>query len=219
MCKLGKKVVYYTLENDTPMTADRLLCMNAAASYERYQKGCLEPDEEDRMMLVLDTMRKAEKPFDVIMPSDGERTVLDMYRQALVLGAEAMIIDQLTFVDHQSSHREEYLRIKATMHTLKKLCNEGSNQLACVMIHQMNRAGVEAAKKSGRIEPVHMLGGSEIENTADHILGIYQSDDMRIAQEAHLQQVKFRRGQRVDWEMRWRLEYGDIATRREVVAA
>jgi hypothetical protein len=58
---------------------------------------------------------------------------------------------------------------------------------------------------------------SETERSADFVFTVHQSDDARASNLAVLQTLKFRRG-RPDrnWELRWRLDVGDIRVKREL---
>lgn len=209
----GRKAVLVTMENDLPMTFDRLACQAARVDYEKWQRGEASDGDLKRVAAHLDRLEADERfrPI-VIMPEIGERDPVSIVRKALGYGAESIIVDQLSFVERVrgSKSRERFDVIAEILRQFKALINEGNTQVPMLILHQLNRDGVKAARKSGRHEMEDLANSAEVERIADHIWVGYQSEDHEAMQQAEWQSLKFRRGQKKDWLMHWRLGIGDI---------
>lgn len=215
--KRGRLAVLFTLENDLQMTFDRLACIQARVDYGRWQRGQAQDDEVERVKLHAENLQTSDKAPIVLMPDRGNRTVSAITRKAIVLGAESMIVDQLSFVEHNPKTRENqrWAMWGETIHELKNEISEGRTKLPCLLLHQINRKGMGEAKKSGRHEMDHLAEAAEIERTADFVFALYQSLDDKIVGEATWQTLKSRRVEPKDWELAFRLEVGDIRVRAE----
>lgn len=208
----GRRTVLFTLENSVEMTFDRIACLGSGVDARAYQRGLCSPDEVDRVRAWVDQHGEDMRGVvEVIMPPEGARTVQAMVRQAQSLGAESLMIDQLTFVEHPSpgkKPRHEVLR--DIMHDLKTSISTGRHKMSCLLTHQINREGQKAAEKADRLEMYMLAEASEVERTADQVLGLYQSGEMRVAQSALLQVLKARREDTNAWELIWRPASGII---------
>jgi hypothetical protein len=204
----GRLAALFTLENDLAMTFDRLACMKARVNYET---------EVERVRMWADKLAKSDNAPVVLMPDRGNRTVPAIVRKAVVLGAQSLIIDQLSFVEHNphSRERQRWAMWGETIHELKNEISEGRDKLPCLLLHQINREGMRAAAKSGRHEMDHLAEASEIERTSDFVFALYQSPDAKIVGEAIWQTLKSRRVPPKDWDLAFRLEVGDIRVRTE----
>lgn len=207
--------VLFTLENSVAMTIDRIACMHLGVDSRRWQRGQCSPEEVEKVRhFVHDVLPSADRPpFHVIMPEPGKRSMQAMVRQAQMLGAEALFIDQLTFVEHPNPGRKGRPEIiRDLMHDLKTLVSTGNQPIPTVIAHQINRDGMASARKSGHLLMDHMAEGSEVERTADWVFGIYQSADDRIAGEALFQVLAARREDTNNWKLVWQPSSGMVAT-------
>lgn len=212
----GRKCVLFTLENDLPMTFDRVVTMGAHVNYGKWQEGQLEAHEIERVDKLYDRIAEAPKPFQVEMPARGERNVGAMVRKALALGADSIIIDQLTFIESLGKHSKKSDEIYEIMHDLKEMVSEGIEKLSVLLLHQINRDGAQHARKNGVYLPEHMSYGSEVERTVDFLFAIYQSEmDQRVS-EAQFQLIKARRTTKSRWQADFRVGSGDIRIRHEI---
>lgn len=213
----GRLAILFTLENDLAMTFDRLVCMKARVKYEKWQRGTADVTEVDRVRMWAEKLSKSDNAPIVLQPDRGQRTVSALTRKAVVLGGESLIIDQLSFVEHNPKSREKqrWAMWGETIHDLKNEISEGRDKLPCLLLHQINREGMRAAKKSGRHEMDHLAEAAEIERTADFVFALYQSLDDKIVGEATWQTLKSRRVEPKDWSLAFRLEVGDIRVREE----
>lgn len=213
----GGTPVLFTLENSVEMTQDRLACMALGIDARRWNRGECTDDEMQRIRTWVDeVLLPADNPFWVLQPEPGKRTVELMVRQARVLG-DALYVDQLTFVDvpKASEKSPRHIQVRDILHDLKALIASGQ-RLPCVLAHQINREGVKAAEKTGRLEMYHLAESSEVERTADWVFGLWQGPSLREAGRAYLQMLAARREDLVDWEMVWRPHFGQVAVRSQV---
>lgn len=206
--------ILYTLENTVDMTMDRIACMHLGIDSRRYQRGeCLPEEIEKVRWFVNDTLKATDRnPFHIVMPEPGKRSMSAMVRHAQMLNAESLFIDQLTFVEHPDPGRKARSEIiRDLMHELKVLVSTGSQPIATMMAHQINREGMNSARKTGYLLMDHMAEGSEVERTADWVFGLYQSQDDRIAGEALFQVLAARREDTVAWKLVWQPSGGMVA--------
>jgi hypothetical protein len=211
----GRLAALFTLENDLAMTFDRLACMKARVSYAKWQTGEAKPDEVERVRMWADKLKNSDNAPIVLMPERGHRTVAAITRKAIVLGAQSLIVDQLSFVEHNpaSRERQRWALWGETIHDLKNEISEGRDKLPCLLLHQINRDGMRAAAKTGRHEMDHLAEAAEIERTADFVFALHQSRDQKVVGEAVWQTLKARRVVPQDWDLAFRLEVGDIRVR------
>lgn len=216
----GRRVVLFTLENDLPMTFDRLACLAARVDYEKWQHGHANEGDLLRVKQNLERLEAAKEedrqPI-IIMPEPGERTVQSMIRRAIVLGGQSVVIDQLSHIEHSCAHRSPSRpeQVANIMRGLKTALNEGAEQLPGLLLHQVNRDGKKNSARTGRYVMEDMADGSEVEKSADFLFSVYQSKDAEVAEQALFQMLKGRRVPRKDWLMWWRLGIGDISVIRE----
>lgn len=209
-----KTPVLFTLENSVEMTVDRLACMHLGIDARRWQRGkATEAEIEKVRWFINDELRSKDRPpFHIIHPEPGKRTMSAMVREAQMLGADGIFIDQLTFVEHPEPGRKaRHEIIRDQMHDLKTLVSSSKQPVAAMIAHQVNRTGMEAARKAGFLLMEHMAEGSEVERTADWVFTMYQSSDARIAGEALLQIAAARREDTNAWNIVWQPSNGMAA--------
>jgi hypothetical protein len=213
----GKATTLFTLENSVSMTMDRIVCMHLGINSRNYQRGLCTPEQVDHIRWFLnDEMPKMDAPLNVIMPEPGKRSMAAMVRQAQMMGTQRLFIDQLTFVEHTEPGRKaRHEIIRDLMHDLKTLISSGNQPIPCLLAHQVNREGVNAARKVGYLLMEHMAEGSEVERTADWVFGLWQSGDDRIAGEALLQVLAARREDNNAWKLVWQPSSGLVAVSHE----
>ena len=213
----GEDTVLFTLENSVKMTIDRLICLHLGIDYRAWQRGLCSPEESDKVAwFIADIMPNLPAKLHVIMPEPGKRTMASMVRMCQMLGSRRLLIDQLTFVEHADPGRKSRdMVIRDQMHDLKTLISTGNEPIACLLAHQINRAGVEMARKVGFLLMEHMAEGSEVERTADIIFGLYQSNEDRTGGEALFQILGSRREDLNAWKIVWMPGKGMVAVARE----
>jgi KaiC/GvpD/RAD55 family RecA-like ATPase len=217
----GRRAVLFTLENDLPMTFDRLACMAARVEYEKWQRGQANEGDIIRVKANLEMLRESDNAPTILMPEAGHRTVQSMTRKAVVLGGQSIIIDQLSHIEpapgSRATKRNE--EVAGIMRGLKVAVNEGHDRLSCLLLHQVNRDGKKSAARSGRYVMEDLADSSEVEKSSDFIIAGYQSEDARAIEQAVLMMLKGRRVPIKEWLMWWRLGIGDISAIRELTDA
>lgn len=215
----GRRVSLVTLENSVEMTLDRIACMATTTDANTWMRGEATEQEIDRVKTWLETIAASDNPLHVLQPDMGQRSVQQIVREAELREAESLLIDQLTFMelgDGPSDRRGKPEKIGEALHMLKGMISTGRRPIACLLNHQINREGVKAADKVGRLEMYHMAEGSEVERTADFVLGGYQSQDQRLSRQLQIQMLGARRVALLNWVLTWRPEVGIIKIKHEL---
>lgn len=211
--KRGRRAVLVSLENDLDMTFDRLACMYARVDYARWQRGEANDGEVIRVMEATEQIKATEHQPVVTMLQARERDPLSIVRRAQTLGAQSLIVDQLSYIEPVagSKARERYNVVAEILRELRaQIRDDAAGMLPCLLMAQISRDGRKAIKSNGRYEYNDLGLSTEVENVADHLWAAFQSPDHMAVQRAVWQTLKFRRGVPVDWDMRWRLDVGDI---------
>lgn len=215
----GRRCILFTLENDLPMTFDRLACMLGGVDYERWQRGIAEKVQVGRVQEALERLNDSDHTPIVIMPGRGDRTALSLVRRAFSLGGESVIIDQLSHVERKrgSKARERRDVFSENVSEIKALISEGAEKIPALVLHQIKREGQVNARRIGGYVMDDMAESSQIEREADFVFSVYQTDDQRSAQIAKWQTLKARRRDIRDWEVHWRLDVGDIRVIHQII--
>lgn len=208
----GRSPVLFTLENSVEMTLDRIACLATKVPSGAWQHGECTAEQIDLVRSWIDqNVINAERPFWVIQPEPGKRSVEAMVRQAQVLDGDSLLIDQLTFIEWTSDpRRPRHERIGDGLHTLKALISATRDRLPCLLAHQINREGVKAAKKLGYLEMEHLAESAEVERTADWVFGAFASHDEKVRGLLKLQTLAARRENEKHFEMAWNVDLADI---------
>lgn len=216
----GSNVTLFTLENSVSMTYDRLACLELGFNPTDYQRGRLTAEQRAQLHEFVNDMAPIlGERLHVIMPEPGKRTVEAIVRQARLMDANRLIIDQLTFMEHPSPARKQRWEIvRDLLHELKTAISSGNDPIPCLMMHQINREGVKAVfKQDNPVLEMHMLAeGSEAERTADWVFGLLQTPIDRNVEMARFQVLASRREVPKAWLLQWRISHGAISVLREL---
>jgi hypothetical protein len=215
--KRGRAVCVYTLENSIEMTELRLACIATGLSIEELQTGRLSAEDYDRLKTwVHDEMRASDVPLRIACPDDDLRTPQAIVAQARSFDADSLIVDQLSHLEVGRT-RSNWSRTNELAHIIKGLktaISTGRNPLSCMLIHQINRAGEEALEKTNRLEKRHAADSSEVERSAEPLLGLYASQDEQACGLANLQVLAARRvPPGLGWLLDWNVDVGRISVR------
>lgn len=211
----GRRVLLVTLENDVPMSYDRLCCMARGIDYNRWQRGEVTSEQKESVLHLYEQMADSEVQPVFAQLDLSQRTSSGIIRKAQLDGADGVIIDQLNFLHAEDTRRQakRYEQVGEIMHRLKQLANEGAVRLPVVLLSQFNRDGVKAARKNGKYHMDDFADASSVEQTSDTAWAIYQTADDVFNHEAKLQQLKSRRTVLRDFDLLWRPEIGLIRVR------
>lgn len=214
----GKTVVLFTLENSVKMTLDRMICLHLGIDPDLWRKGECSEAEMVRVQIFKDEqLPTLEGTLHIIQPDQGDDTVVAMVRKAEVLGADVLLIDQLTFIKHPNPGRKGKPEIIGEiMHDLKRMISTGRHKMPCILAHQINREGVKQARKEGFLTMEMLAEGSEVERTSDFVFGLYQSGEQRAVDQSMLQMLATRRTDYKAWSMVWNINAGMVSVISEV---
>lgn len=209
----GGDPVLMSLENQMPMTTNRLCCMMAGVDSHAWDRGECNEMEMERVRQWQHTMELNERPFHILSPEPGKRTFNHLIRKAKTLG-DSIIIDQLPWVEiiPGTERKSRDQQIRDMMHQAAELLNTGRH-MPMMLIHQINREGQKLAEKTGHLEMYHLAEAAEIERTATHVWGLWQSRGMRDAGSGWLQGLAARRYALLHYDMTWIPHRGLIAAR------
>jgi len=205
----GRDVALFTLENSIEMTRDRIACMALGINPTDIDRGLLTPEAEEALADWASDFAKSDTKLHILKPDVKDCTPEQIVMKARLLGAESLLIDQLTFVE--PPYRDEkarYIQIRDIMHSIKNLISTGRDQMPCLMAHQINREGMRMARKNGYHRMDDMAEGSEVERTADLSMTMFASEDHRLANRYLLQIVASRRSPTNAWDIAWNIETG-----------
>ncbi|MFJ4902832.1 DnaB-like helicase C-terminal domain-containing protein [Streptomyces sp. NPDC088727] len=209
--KRGRETVLYTLENGVKMSYDRLACQICCVDYREYQKGTCTPEDVDRVRTWLNENEPDLKDgLHILSPDNGRRTPAALIRQAQSYGAKSIIIDQLSHIEHPNPdpRRAQHQKIADIMDELSKIITTGHQQLPVFLNAQINREGVAAASKAGRLELQHLAESASIERYSSWVFGLMRSETEIAAGMATLQMLASRRMDLKNWRMAWEPWYG-----------
>jgi hypothetical protein len=208
----GRRTVMFTLENSVELTYDRLACLGARVDARSYRQGQCSADEVERVRSWVDSHGEEMRGVvQVLMPPQSGRTIQAMVRQAQTMGADSILIDQLTFVEHPSPGRKSRPEvIRDIVHDLKAEISTGRHKMSCLLTHQINREGQKAAEKAGVMDMTMLAEASEVERTADHVFGLLQTSEMRTGQQSLLQYMAGRVADLSAWDLIWRPAQGMV---------
>jgi hypothetical protein len=207
--KRGRVTVLYTLENSVKMSYDRLACQICCVDYREYQKGTCSPEEIERVRTWL-AQNETELKDGLHILSPEVRTPAALIRQAQSYGADSVIIDQLSHIHHPAPNgrRPKHETIAEIMTELSELITTGRRNPPLFLNVQINREGVAAAQKAGKLELQHLADSSAIERWSSWVFGLIRSETEIAAGMATLQMLASRRMDLKNWRAAWEPWYG-----------
>jgi DnaB-like helicase C terminal domain len=214
----GTRVALFTLENSIDMTLDRMACLAAGVDPARWQRGECIDVEVERIRERLDEMEKSDNPLFILSPDPGQRTPQAMVRMAQILDVEAIIIDQLSHIEHPDPGRKRPDIIETEkLRTLRLLVSTGRQRMPCLVAHQINREGKKAADKrdSGWHEMWDLAETAGSERETDFVFSMYQSNTMSLSNQALFQILASRRTAIKWWDISWHMDQGHAQVIRE----
>lgn len=195
-----------TLEQPIEEMADRVDALASGVSYRRLTHGELTMDESRRLRASQDEMASLG-PLHVEKPQRGDRTVKNIVNRARQLGADYLLIDQLSFIDGDREYRGD--RATMSKHSdivfdLKDEINrESAGRVACMLAVQFNRASLSQAE--GKPGLHNFANTSAIEQTVDLALGLSRTRDLRESNSMRCDIMGARRSDLAAWLLNWEL--------------
>lgn len=214
----GLRPLFFTLEMGVPEMEDRIDAIYSGVSYQRLSQRDLTPPEVAAWHAAQDEAAQGV-PMWVERPQRGERTVKHMVSRARQLGADFLIIDQLSFIDSERDYNgDSALRMKQgdIIFELKdEISREAAGKIPCLLAVQLNR---QAAAGGGRGELYNFANSSMIEQTVDLALGLWRNTEMRANNAMGLDIMGSRRSDTRSWTLAWHLtDRTEIRVREEYI--
>jgi replicative DNA helicase len=198
--RAGYTPYFATLELSSQDMQDRLDAHHAGVPYEAIQKGRLTVEQALALHQAQDEFA-ALGPLHVEKLSRGERTPQYIVNRARDVGANFLIIDQLSFLESNASYRENHQKVADIVSDLKQEISEDETSLMPTLLAaQMNREG----NKAGKVELHHIALSSAVEQTVDIAYSISQTAEQRANHCMRLGTLGFRRGVPKNWLLDWR---------------
>lgn len=215
----ARTTAVFSLENPLDMTLDRICCAAVSVDSTRWQRGQCDEGEVQRVKMWRDQFHAGETTIHVLHPPAGQRTVQFMMRQAQVLDADSVIIDQLSHIEHPAPrNKPRWEVVRDIMQELKLAASTGTPPLPVLLLHQISRDGKKNADKRGFHLMEDFAESSEVERSADFALMMFQSPDMKTVSQALLQLVAARRVDTRNWNVDWHPSMGHVRVRGVAVA-
>lgn len=193
--KSGAKAVFFTLEMEIPEMFQRYACMAAGISWSAFKNRELMPTDMDLMTRNLSRVNESSQ-VSIIKPPRGERSVHSLKLIAKEHGADIVYIDQLKFLESPVKVKADmrFREIEYINEDLKDACSDFPIYIAA----QFNR---EAAQLSEMADLSKIGLSDSIGQTADVILGLHQTEDMRKSRVLQLGVIEARSYRTAKWEL------------------
>lgn len=206
--RLGFTPLLVTLEQPISEMQDRVDALASGVSYNRLSKRTLQMAETNQLRRAQDEMAELGPIYVERLPR-GERTVVDIVNRARHIGADYLIIDQLTFMEPTGNPRSEKEKFANIIFALKdEVGVEASGKMPVLIAHQLNRKSLENNRDSGggaRGAMHNLAGAAEIEQTCDILLGLWRTPEMRNNLSMGLDIMGARRSDTGSWLLAWEL--------------
>ena len=216
----GHTPLVMTLEMSPPEIGHRIDALYSGVSYARIQDGTLSFDEARALSAAQEELREMGSIY-IEQPPRGERTVRHMASRARQIGADYLIVDQLSFVDGSRDYTGE--RAMTAKHgdiifDLKDEINQATaGKIPCLIAVQLNRDSVRDRVSGGRGGLANFAHSSMIEQTVDLALGLWRNSEMRENMTMVLDIMGSRRSDTKSWLLNWHLgARSEISVRSEM---
>ena len=194
-----------SLEQAIPEFEDRIDALYSGVGYGKLQRGELDPDELQRLFNAQEEMRDNNQKIHLERPGRGERTVLNIVNRARQVGANYLIIDQLSWLDARHKHRDRRDRYEELIYDLKEEVSRASaGEMPVFMAVQYNRQAVSTKGETGGLH--NIANSADIEQTVDIAYGLHRTQEMRANNAMVIKTLGSRRGDLKDWMLGWYLD-------------
>lgn len=203
-----------SLEQPIPEFEDRIDALYSGVGYGKLQRGVLSREELTRLHEAQEEMA-SNGPFHLERPERGERTVVNIVNRARQVGANYLIIDQLSWLETQGRYRERRDQYQELIYDLKEEVSRASaGEMPVFMAVQYNRQAVSTKGETGGLH--NIANSADIEQTVDTAYGLHRNSEMRANNCMIMKTLGSRRGDIKSWMLGWHLdEESAIYVRRE----
>lgn len=198
------KCLFITLELSIEEVEDRLDAMLSGVSYSRMQSGTL--SKKERTILV-ESYDSIDKLGDIIIeqPEVGKRSAQAVVKRAREIGADVLVIDQMSFMESASGDTSSELRAyRNVVSDLKREISRRDERLIpCFLLAQMNRESM--SRRHGRGDMSTLASTSELERASDIVYGISKTRQEAINNVSTLEILGARRVDVKSWVIKTQL--------------
>jgi replicative DNA helicase len=192
-----------TMELPVADMEERLDAVISGVSHHQLQRGNL-------MTADITKLKEAQEEFAALgaayieKPPRDERSVIYIVNKAREMGANLLLIDQLSFMQPRHYHTDEKDKIKEIMSDLKIEISENEvSMMPVILAAQFNRQMMD--KATGKPGMQHIGLSSSIEQIVDIAYGLRQTREMRANKSMMLDIMGFRRGNPMSYLLEWEL--------------
>lgn len=203
--KAGFTPYFATLEMSVPEIEDRFDALHSGVGYGKLQRKELSFEEQKRLSASQDRLSEYG-PIYIEQPDRTERTVQSIVSRARQLGADFLLIDQLSFMSSREFYQSKTDKHAEIIHELKEeASNTVSGKLPILLAVQLNRAGASPdATTRGTMQ--NIANSSAIEQTVDLAYGLYRNKELRDNHCMVLDILGSRRTEPKSWLLEWKLD-------------
>jgi replicative DNA helicase len=195
----GLTPYFATLEMSKKEIEERIDAIYANISYNRFTHGELRPAEIQQWHTAQEELAQEGDLF-VEMPEEGDRSVRSIVNRARRLGADYLIVDQLSFMESVKIHKDLKYKHAEVISDLKKDISRDGGLMPCLLAVQLNRASQDEGMSLRSF-----ANATEIEQTCDLLLGLSRTRDERANRMMQLHVLGARRSDIQSWLLRWDL--------------
>lgn len=200
--RAGLTPIIFSLEMPKEEIEDRLDAMFSMVSYDRLLHSRLTIEEARILRTAQDELTRMG-PIHIEQPEEGDRTVGAMVNRARYVGANYVIIDQLSFMEPGRKVRDLKEHHSVIMKQLKTEIGKGSvGRLPCLLAVQLNR---QSQSRTDGIGLDSFANATEVEATCDMALGLWRNAEMAANNTMKMEILGCRRSSTVAWQLHWHL--------------
>lgn len=204
MRKAGWTPCLFTLELSVEDFEDRIDAINSGLPYTGIQRGQLDIPQVEELRRSQEEFAELGPAF-IEKPPRGERTVPHLVNRARQLGADVILIDQLSFMETRERYQARHEGIEEIIFDLKAEISEREEAMIPVLLAvQFNRESQSVGKGRGGLHQIAL--SSSIEQTIDIGFSLSQTPEHRANRSMVVDALKLRRGDVGSWLLQWDLK-------------
>lgn len=194
---VGYKPLLFTREMSVDQIVKRFDAAHAGVAHARLRSGQLTHEEYDKYQETLRLMEGAE-PFWIVGDDEASSGISGILAKVDKYKPNIVWIDGVYLVEDERGAKSFWEKIKNVATDLQS----GAKQkgIPFVVSHQFNQEGRD---DKGTADT---LAYGDLQKWFDGIIGMYQTEDLRVNKEMLFKLLKHREGERLDFVTQWDLE-------------
>lgn len=196
--KLGKNPYLVTNELTKKEIIARLSCMISGFSWDKMQRGELMPADYRLIEDAWDQFNDVYGDYWIEQPAYDERTVYDIFAKADALEAETVFVSQFKYIEPMKQYRNEFDKYASIAMDLKMAATTPGKERPVYVEAQYNRGG-DTMSELEDFDPSKVGLTDMIAQSADILLGIFQSKDLRASQQIEIGILESRNTDKAAW--------------------